>query len=121
MQPAQPPLRFVGRGRRVDRPRDILKNRRRATIGPLNRDFWAILPVPQGLKVPLYLVRGGSLVRSRRWNDGPEHPGAMLVRALPVFMPPSTTIAVPVTHSASSLARKVAIAAISSGLPARGI
>ena len=66
-------------------------------------------------------LAGGSSVRSRRWNDGPEKPGAKLARALPVFMPPSTTIAVPVTHSASSLARKVAIAAISSGLPARGI
>src|ERR1700724_1009655 len=66
----------------------------------------------------LYLARGGSFARRR--NDGPEKPAAKLVRALPVFMPPSTTIVVPVIHSASSLARKVAIAAMSSGLPARG-
>src|SRR5215469_8762135 len=68
-----------------------------------------------------YLARGGLFVRSRRWNDGPEKPGAKLIRALPVFMPPSTTIAVPVIQSASSLARKVAIEAISSGMPGRGI
>ena len=43
------------------------------------------------------------------------------MRVLPVAIPPSTIIEVPVIHSASSLARNNAIAAMSSGLPARGI
>src|SRR5208283_5075261 len=58
-------------------------------------------------------------------NDGPEKPvsgrPASRKRALPVFIPPSTTIAVPVIQSASSLARNSAIVAMSSGFPARGI
>jgi len=41
--------------------------------------------------------------------------------APPAVKPPSTTIAVPVTHSESSLARNSAIAAMSCGCPARGI
>src|SRR5229473_8028810 len=78
--------------------------------------------------VPSRRRRHPFVYERRNWKDGPAKPGAKKSAAerLPnpcarAINPPSTSIAAPVTHSDSSLARNNAMAAISSGWPARRI
>src|SRR5579884_2877071 len=81
--------------------------------------------------VPTFSVSGPArTARPDLWDyclrkDGPIKPWPIAADGIALVChssaPPSTTSAVPVIHSASSLAKNSAIAAMSSGRPARAI
>src|ERR1700720_1381424 len=86
-------------------------------LGRLDTTWYASLTHPARPEVGFWIL---TALTSMIWAKGEPDAGSQAWR-LPMVMPPSTTMCVPVTKAESSLARYRAARATSSGRPGLGI